>query len=118
MSGFARRVISCSVRVQSKQVGHSVAGALCAGVSRMLAHLLSAGQHLGKYPTPAKEDDPRVPGPMFYYDLEDYLAERWVAAVHTACGFYISNLLESCSEDAVHCASGRHGIVCAEPCPV
>lgn len=34
------------------------------------------GQHLGKYPTPAKENDPRVPGPMLYFDQEDYIRER------------------------------------------
>ncbi len=46
----------------------------------IFAHVLCAGQHIGKYLTPAKEDDPRVLGPMFYYDLQDYLTERWAAA--------------------------------------
>lgn len=36
------------------------------------------GPHLGAYKTPAKESDPRVQGPMFYYDQEDFL-EAWGA---------------------------------------
>ena len=34
------------------------------------------GQHLGRYPTPAREDDPRHMPPNFYYDQEDLLRER------------------------------------------
>jgi len=34
------------------------------------------GSHLGPYKTPAKETDPRHLPPNFYYDQEDYLAER------------------------------------------
>lgn len=34
------------------------------------------GQHLGPYPTPAREDDPRHVPPNFYYDQEDLLRER------------------------------------------
>lgn len=34
------------------------------------------GQHLGPYPTPAREDDPRHLPPNFYYDQEDLLRER------------------------------------------
>lgn len=34
------------------------------------------GAHLGPYPTPAKESDPRIMGPNFYYDQEDLLRER------------------------------------------
>ena len=30
------------------------------------------GAHLGAFPTPAREDDPRVMPPMFYYDQEDW----------------------------------------------
>jgi nucleoside-diphosphate-sugar epimerase len=33
------------------------------------------GPHLGPYKTPAKESDPRILGPMFYYDQEDFLKE-------------------------------------------
>ncbi|MEM7775888.1 MAG: SDR family oxidoreductase [Pseudomonadota bacterium] len=40
------------------------------------------GMHLGAFPTPAYEDDPRHLPPNFYYDQEDYLrarqaGERW-----------------------------------------
>lgn len=34
------------------------------------------GHHLGPVPVPAREDDPRVPAPNFYYAQEDYLRER------------------------------------------
>jgi nucleoside-diphosphate-sugar epimerase len=34
------------------------------------------GPHLGAYKTPAKENDPRILGPMFYYDQEDFL-QTW-----------------------------------------
>jgi len=34
------------------------------------------GQHLGCYPTPAREDDPRHMPPNFYYEQEDLLRER------------------------------------------
>jgi nucleoside-diphosphate-sugar epimerase len=34
------------------------------------------GCHLGPFPTPAREDDPRHMGPNFYYDQEDFLGVR------------------------------------------
>ena len=34
------------------------------------------GVHLGAFPTPAREDDPRHMPPNFYYDQEDLLRER------------------------------------------
>jgi nucleoside-diphosphate-sugar epimerase len=34
------------------------------------------GQHLGPFPTPAREDDPRHMPPNFYYDQQDLLANR------------------------------------------
>ena len=34
------------------------------------------GQHLGPYPNPAQEDDPRHMPPNFYYDQEDLLRSR------------------------------------------
>lgn len=34
------------------------------------------GQHLGPFPTPAREDDPRHMPPNFYYDQEDLLRAR------------------------------------------
>jgi nucleoside-diphosphate-sugar epimerase len=37
------------------------------------------GAHLGRFTTPAKEDDPRLLVPNFYYDQEDLLWERGAA---------------------------------------
>jgi nucleoside-diphosphate-sugar epimerase len=34
------------------------------------------GAHIGPYPTPAREDDPRHMPPNFYYDQEDLVRER------------------------------------------
>lgn len=34
------------------------------------------GSHIGPFRTPAKEDDPRIPGPNFYYDQQDHVAGR------------------------------------------
>lgn len=43
-------------------------------------HLVEGGKwygvHLGRYPTPAREDDPRHMPPNFYYDQEDLLRAR------------------------------------------
>jgi len=43
-------------------------------------HLVEGGKyyglHLGPYPTPAREDDPRPGTPNFYYDQEDLLRAR------------------------------------------
>jgi nucleoside-diphosphate-sugar epimerase len=57
------------------------------------------GAHLGPYKTPAKESDPRTRAPNFYYDQEDYLAERasrgggsWAAVRPSGiCGFAVGN---------------------------
>ena len=59
---------------------HLVEGLEVAGAP--LAHVLLVhgskwyGSHLGPYRTPAEEDDPRVPGPSFYYDQQDWAARR------------------------------------------
>lgn len=34
------------------------------------------GSHIGPFKTPAKEDDPRLAGPNFYYDQQDHVAAR------------------------------------------
>jgi hypothetical protein len=43
-------------------------------------HLLEGikwyGMHIGPYPTPSREDDPRHLPPNFYYDPQDLLSER------------------------------------------
>ncbi len=59
---------------------HLVEGLEAAGAP--LAHVLLVhgskwyGSNLGPYRTPAEEDDPRVPGPSFYYDQQDWVADR------------------------------------------
>ena len=54
------------------------AEASCPGLAHV--HLVEGGkwygQHLGAYPTPAKEDDERHMPPNFYYDQEDLLRGR------------------------------------------
>ena len=54
------------------------AEASCPGLAHV--HLVEGGkwygQHLGAYPTPAKEDDARHMPPNFYYDQEDLLRSR------------------------------------------
>ncbi len=55
------------------------------------------GSHLGPFPTPAKETDPRCMGPMFYHDQQDWLVARqqgkawtWSALrPQTVCGFAV-----------------------------
>jgi len=34
------------------------------------------GSHLGRYKTPAKEDDPRQTSPNFYYDQQDFISQH------------------------------------------
>ncbi|MBT9386845.1 SDR family oxidoreductase [Pseudooceanicola sp. CBS1P-1] len=70
------------------------------------------GAHLGAFPTPAHEDDPRVMPPMFYYDQEDWLAERaaqspWdhvVMRPDVVCGFAIGNPMNLAMVIAVYAA--------------
>jgi nucleoside-diphosphate-sugar epimerase len=57
------------------------------------------GSHLGPFKTPAKEDDPRCPPPMFYHDQQDLLAAfaagkpwSWTSIrPHTVCGFSLGS---------------------------
>lgn len=57
------------------------------------------GAHLGRFSTPAREDDPRHVPPNFYYDMQDWLlaeAEQkpWDAVVlrpDVVCGFALGN---------------------------
>lgn len=57
------------------------------------------GSHLGPFPTPAKEDDPRHMPPNFYHDQQDWIAARqkgksWTwstARPHAVCGFAVGN---------------------------
>ncbi len=57
------------------------------------------GNHLGSFKTPAQENDPRHMPPNFYYDQQDFIAERqkgksWTwstARPHGVCGFAVGN---------------------------
>lgn len=57
------------------------------------------GADLGPFKTPAREDDPRLMGPNFYYDQEDFLRERqagqkWHYSVlrpEAVCGYAVGN---------------------------
>jgi len=59
------------------------------------------GQYLGPFKTPAKEDDPRIAVPHFYYDQQDAVMRAsegkswsWSAArPHVICGFALGNPL-------------------------
>ena len=59
------------------------------------------GSHLGPFKTPAKEDDPRCPPPMFYHDQEDFLrafaaARPWswcALRPQTVCGFSLGSAM-------------------------
>ena len=70
------------------------------------------GVHLGPFPTPAKEDDPRHVPPNFYYDQEDWLRARaqgkpWdMVAIRpdVVCGFAIGNPMNLTMVIAVYAA--------------
>lgn len=68
------------------------------------------GQYLGPFKTPAKESDPRVSTPHFYYDQQDLLmnlrkGQAWswsCARPHVICGFALGNPLNLISTLAVY----------------
>ena len=68
------------------------------------------GAHLGPYKTPAKESDPRVLPPNFYYDQEDFLRARaaagrghWAAVRPSGiCGFAVGNPMNISTALAVY----------------
>ncbi|RWR34633.1 SDR family oxidoreductase [Sinirhodobacter populi] len=73
------------------------------------------GSHLGAFPTPAREDDPRQMPPMFYYDQEDWLrakaaARPWDMVVlrpDAVCGFAIGNPMNLSMVIAVYAAISK-----------
>lgn len=73
------------------------------------------GAHLGAFPTPAHEDDPRQMPPMFYYDQEDWLRGRaegrpWDVVVlrpDVVCGFAIGNPMNLSMLIAVYAAISK-----------
>jgi nucleoside-diphosphate-sugar epimerase len=74
------------------------------------------GNHLGPYKTPAKEDDPRLPVPHFYYAQQDWLARRqaanrwtWSALrPHAVCGFALGSNLNLLNALALYAAITKH----------
>ncbi len=73
------------------------------------------GSHLGPFPTPAKETDPRCIGPMFYHDQEDWLTARqagkswtWTSLrPQTVCGFAVGFPMNLISVIGVYAAICR-----------
>lgn len=73
------------------------------------------GAHLGAFPTPAHEDDPRQMPPMFYYDQEDWLRDKaasrpWDVVVlrpDVVCGFAIGNPMNLSMVIAVYAAISK-----------
>lgn len=92
-----------------------------AGASPALRHvsLMEGGKwygcHLGPFPTPAREDDPRHLPPNFYYDQQDWLAGAsrdaswtWSALRPEAvCGFAVGNPMNLVMVIAVYAAICR-----------
>ena len=73
------------------------------------------GHYLGPFKTPAKEDDPRVAVPHFYYDQQDMLTrlrehKTWswsCARPHVICGFALGNPMNLVSTIAVYAVLRR-----------
>lgn len=73
------------------------------------------GADLGPFKTPAREDDPRLMPPNFYYDQEDFLRERqkgrsWSFTAlrpEAVCGFAIGNPMNLLTVIAVYAAISR-----------
>jgi nucleoside-diphosphate-sugar epimerase len=73
------------------------------------------GADLGPFKTPAREDDPRLMPPNFYYDQEDFLRERsagkgWSFTAlrpEAVCGFATGNPMNLTMVIAVYAAMSR-----------
>lgn len=73
------------------------------------------GADLGPFKTPAREDDPRLMPPNFYYDQEDLLRERqrgrsWTFTAlrpEAVCGFAVGNPMNLLTVIAVYAAISR-----------
>ena len=73
------------------------------------------GADLGPFKTPAREDDPRLMGPNFYYDQEDFLRERqankqWRFSVlrpEAVCGYAVGNPMNLTMVIAVYAAISK-----------
>jgi nucleoside-diphosphate-sugar epimerase len=73
------------------------------------------GADLGPFKTPAREDDPRLMPPNFYYDQEDFLRERqkgmgWTFTAlrpEAVCGFAVGNPMNLLTVIAVYAAISK-----------
>ncbi|WP_244817530.1 SDR family oxidoreductase [Caballeronia sp. Lep1P3] len=73
------------------------------------------GAHLGRFRTPAREDDARHMPPNFYYDMQDWLAQEasgkpWDAVVlrpDVVCGFALGNPMNLSMVIAVYAAISK-----------
>ena len=73
------------------------------------------GADLGPFKTPAREDDPRLMPPNFYYDQEDFLRERsrgrsWSFTAlrpEAVCGFAVGNPMNLTMVIAIYAAISR-----------
>ncbi len=73
------------------------------------------GADLGPFKTPAREDDPRLMPPNFYYDQEDLLRERqkgkdWSFTAlrpEAVCGFAVGNPMNLLTVIAVYAAISK-----------
>jgi nucleoside-diphosphate-sugar epimerase len=73
------------------------------------------GADLGPFKTPAREDDPRLMPPNFYYDQEDFLCERqqgkqWrftALRPEAVCGFAVGNPMNLLTVIAVYAAISK-----------
>lgn len=73
------------------------------------------GADLGPFKTPAREDDPRLMGPNFYYDQEDFLRQRQVGKEWTwtalrpeaVCGFALANPMNLAMVIAIYAAISK-----------
>jgi nucleoside-diphosphate-sugar epimerase len=73
------------------------------------------GADLGPFKTPAREDDPRLMSPNFYYDQEDHLrnrqkGKRWTYSVlrpEAVCGYAVGNPMNLLMVIAVYAAISK-----------
>jgi nucleoside-diphosphate-sugar epimerase len=73
------------------------------------------GADLGPFKTPAREDDPRLMPPNFYYDQEDHLRQRqqgkrWTFSVlrpEAVCGYAVGNPMNLLMVIAVYAAISK-----------
>lgn len=73
------------------------------------------GADLGPFKTPAREDDPRLMPPNFYYDQEDHLRQRqqgkrWTFSIlrpEAVCGYAVGNRMNLLMVIAVYAAISK-----------